>query len=84
MVLQKYVCSFPKLFRNADRWLEEQRRRLLWLRAKSIELGIYRPEKNDHLENSDETSPIQSTTDSESQSSLIASKPRKRRVNKAD
>ena len=31
--------------RNAETWLEEQRRRLRWLRAKSIELGIYSPEK---------------------------------------
>lgn len=33
-------------FRNAETWLEEQRRRLRWLRAKSIELGIYKPQGN--------------------------------------
>jgi len=32
--------------KNAETWLEEQRRRLRWLRAKSIELGIYNPESN--------------------------------------
>ncbi len=32
------------IIRNAETWLQEQRRRLRWLRAKSIELGIYNPE----------------------------------------
>lgn len=32
--------------RNAETWLQEQRRHLRWLRAKSIELGIYNPETN--------------------------------------
>jgi len=32
--------------KNAETWLEEQRRRLRWLRAKSIELGIYKPQGN--------------------------------------
>ena len=32
------------IVRNAETWLQEQRRRLRWLRAKSIELGIYNPE----------------------------------------
>ena len=32
------------IFRNAETWFEEQRRRLRWLRAKSLD--IYNPEKN--------------------------------------
>jgi len=32
--------------RNAESWLIEQRRRLRWLRAKSIEVGIYNPDNN--------------------------------------
>ena len=36
----------PVCFRNAETWLGEQRRRLRWLRAKSIELGIYKPQRN--------------------------------------
>lgn len=78
-----FVCVFC-VFRNADRWLEEQRRRLLWLRAKSIELGIYSPESNDRLENPDEAGHLESPTDNQPRSSPLSTKPKKRRVNKAD
>lgn len=36
--------NIKSFIRNAETWLQEQRRRLRWLRAKSIELGIYNPE----------------------------------------
>lgn len=74
-----FLCS-----RNADRWLEEQRRRLLWLRAKSIELGIYSPETNDRFENPDETSHLENTSENKPRSSPMAIKPKKRRAHKAD
>lgn len=79
-VTENILC----IFRNADRWLEEQRRRLLWLRAKSIELGIYSPETNDRLENPDEAGHLESPTDNQPRSSPLTTKPKKRRVNKAD
>lgn len=78
-----FLCVFC-VFRNADRWLEEQRRRLLWLRAKSIELGIYSPESNDRLENPDEADHLESPTDNQPRSSPLSTKPKKRRVNKVD
>jgi hypothetical protein len=88
-VFRDFTINFYCVFRNADRWLEEQRRRLLWLRAKSIELGIYSPETNDRLESpnlvhQDEANHLESTTENQPRLSPVSTKPKKRRVNKAD
>lgn len=81
-VFRFFIAS--NLQKNADRWLEEQRRRLLWLRAKSIELGIYSPESNERLENPNEASHLENTSDNMPRSSSMATKPKKRRAHKAD
>lgn len=59
--------------RNAETWLQEQRRRLHWLRAKSIELGLSSPNSQTELLDGDRH-PVSSTLNGSS-----ASKAKERR-----
>lgn len=77
----KASCNkLSHIIRNADKWIEEQRRRLRWLRAKSIELGIYRPEDKDDVNGANGPSNASSNSSTPPGKTASSPKTKKRRV----